>query len=1089
MRYPVCFVLAALAVSLAAPSVDAGAFPKQVRVFRGSTPTLDGRIAPGEYDDATKITDFRTWTPQFSAVDSSADLNATVWIKHDGIDLYVAFDVSDDVIYAFDIDRWLPPNNDKAHELTRQGWPWFGDGVELLVNARYEWSDENGENNKGNGGSWQMVASTHKSRLGGLGTGGLMEGESRADENAWNTYQSWILNGDMEAVSRVKDRATEGPGYVIEWKTKSNPCLEVEPGVFWSPELGEVKMGLNLAVADIDEPERGEGNFGNFHHEHWWTGERDKRTWLKQWGTMVVMPGGRPDIVDPNPPGTIQLTPVVDLPLHEVSVQVPEAFRDDVPKNMTVNLPAGFSVKVFAAPGLRGPRQMAIGPRGVVHVANMKPGRASQFGPPVAINTDTPPPIDQREGQILALPDDDGDGVADRVRVVADGLWWANSLAFHDGDLYVADTHEILRFSDGDDDGVYETRHVLIPDIPTQGQHVTRTIVIDSLAGKLYVSVGSTCDLCREADPERAVILQFNLDGSGRRTFARGLRNAVGMAIHPVTGELWANNNGHDREGSMLPPEWVTIIRDGGFYGWPLAFGFQVWTDFRISRYATALFPITAQDSADVARMERPLALAPAHLAPMQLHFYEHDAFPPIYRGAAFIAFRGGSNANVKGMKVSSLFVEPDGSNARIADFLTGIQPVIASSSGSWARPVGVVSDDRGHLYVSSDWVNHLILKIAPYALEARFLQRPPERVAASATVHLGATVEVTGLVGGSPVEVVADLSALGGSEAVPLIREDSGTYRLATDLDVGLPGRLPIVIRISQRIDGELVSAQLRHVIESVPGSDLLIASEGLAPGWSLEGDDTVRSTGFGTSAPAFEGSALQVTAQDVGFRGWSLVFTPDTPVNAAGYRSLRFAFHPGTLTARVPFFTLRVAPAENINLLDHIDLDRAEWQIVDIPLQDLTLGRSENSVLITRQGLDVPIEAIRIQGNLEGTFHLDEMRLVIQAQDLPGTAVTEEHDAAPYAFALEQNYPNPFNSGTTLRFKLSAPGHVRGAVYNLAGQLIATVLEREYAAGTHQVRWDGTDEAGRVVASGIYVLRMRAADAVRTRKLLLLR
>jgi glucose/arabinose dehydrogenase len=866
-RVLACLALAALVGGITPPPpVAAGAFPKQVRIYRGSTPTLDGRIAPGEYDDTTKITEFRTWTPQFSAIDSSADLDATVWIKHDGTDLYVVFDVSDDVIYAFDIDRWLPANNNKAHELTREGWPWFGDGIELLVNARYEWSDGDNENNKGNGASWQMVASTHKSRLGGLGTGGLMEGEQRSDVDAWNTYQRWILNGDMEAVSRVKDRATEGPGYVIEWKVKANPCLEVEPGIFWSPELGEVKMGLNLAVADIDEPERGEGNFGNFHHEHWWTGERDKRTWLKQWGTMIMVPGGKPDVVDPNPPGTIQLTPVVDLPLHAVSVQVPEAFRDDVPQNMTVNLPAGFSARVFAAPGLRGPRQMAIGPHGVLHVANMKVGRASQFGPPVAIGS-RPPPIEQREGQILALPDDDGDGVADGVRVVADGLWWANSLAFHDGDLYVADTHEILRFSDGDGDGIYETRHVLIPDIPTQGQHVTRTIAIDSLAGKLFVSVGSTCDICREDDPERATILIFNLDGSGRRIFARGLRNAVGMAIHPMTGELWANNNGHDREGGMLPPEYITIIRDSGFYGWPLAFGHQVWTDFTIPSYVSALFPITAQDSADVARMERPVALAPAHLAPMQLHFYEDDAFPEIYRGAAFMAFRGSPNANVPGMKVSTLFVEPDGSNARIADFLTGFQPTIGA--GSWARPVGVVSDPRGHPYVSSDWVTHMILKILPYSLEARFRQVSPERVAAGQSLRIRATVDVSGLVEGTPVEAIADLSALGGSKATPLVREEAGTYRLEVDLDIDHSGALPILVEISQRIDGELVSVQLRHVIESLPAGDLLIASESLAPGWSLEGDNTVRLSEFGASGPTFEGNALEATASDVGFRG----------------------------------------------------------------------------------------------------------------------------------------------------------------------------------------------------------------------------
>jgi SSS family solute:Na+ symporter len=95
----------------------------------------------------------------------------------------------------------------------------------------------------------------------------------------------------MEAVAKPKPG---GKGYVIEWAVRSNPCLEVKPGVYWSPELGAVRMGLNIAVGDLDEKAKGEGNFGNFHHEDWWTGEPNKRTWLKQWGTLVIEPGPRP---------------------------------------------------------------------------------------------------------------------------------------------------------------------------------------------------------------------------------------------------------------------------------------------------------------------------------------------------------------------------------------------------------------------------------------------------------------------------------------------------------------------------------------------------------------------------------------------------------------------------------------------------------------------------------------------------------------------------------------------------------------------------------------------------------------------------
>ena len=203
--------------------------------------------------------------------------------------------------------------------------------------------------------------------------------------------------------------------------------------------------------------------------------------------------------------------------------------------------------------------------------------------------------------------------------------------------MYVADTHQVVKLRDTDDDGVYETREVFIEDVPSWipgggAQHVTHTILFDESNDKIYLHAGSSCDLCREENPERATILQFNTDGSGRRVFARGLRNSLGMALHPETGELWATNNGHDRDrfpnGNGMPPEWVGIVRDGGFYGWPLAFGYGTWVDFSIDDYRREIAPFTAQDSSDVASMVKPVAMAPAHLAPMAIHFYDHDQFP-----------------------------------------------------------------------------------------------------------------------------------------------------------------------------------------------------------------------------------------------------------------------------------------------------------------------------------------------------------------------------------------------------------------------------------------------------------------------------
>jgi SSS family solute:Na+ symporter len=121
-----------------------------------------------------------------------------------------------------------------------------------------------------------------------------MEGEPRRKLEAWNTYQEWIRSGAMEAAARVADGKSNPRKYVIEWAIRFNPCLEVEPGKFYSTPLGERRMGLNIAVGDLDEKTRGAGNFGNFNHEDWWTGAKNVRTQLRHFGTLWMMPGKRP---------------------------------------------------------------------------------------------------------------------------------------------------------------------------------------------------------------------------------------------------------------------------------------------------------------------------------------------------------------------------------------------------------------------------------------------------------------------------------------------------------------------------------------------------------------------------------------------------------------------------------------------------------------------------------------------------------------------------------------------------------------------------------------------------------------------------
>ena len=395
------------------------------------------------------------------------------------------------------------------------------------------------------------------------------------------------------------------------------------------------------------------------------------------------------------PPGTFQLTPQIDLGLRPVPV-------DGLP-GRTLSLPPGFKVRFFSGE-VNHPRFMAFDGNGVLHVGNFTTLRSGYWykGP-------------WRDATVLAMPDADGDGRADRVYVAADDLQLPHSVAFYGDHLYVADHDVIYKMFDGDGDGYYEEREVFleVPGVMNRSsEHVTHTLVFDEHNKKLYLHVGSGCDLCREDDPERATILQFNVDGSGRRIYASGMRNTVGMDLHPITGQLWAAGHGHDREGPSLPPEWISIIRPGSFHGWPLAYAYRSWIDFSNPLYAREMLPITAQDSALVERVERPTALVDAHLGPMGLHFYTRDQFPERYRNAAFIAFHSGTGSSFDpGYKLSVLFSEPDGTQARMADFMTGFRPD-PQDSFYWAQPMGVVTDRDGFLYISSDLVTPGIFRI-----------------------------------------------------------------------------------------------------------------------------------------------------------------------------------------------------------------------------------------------------------------------------------------------------------------------------------------------------------------------------------------
>lgn len=753
------------------------------------------------------------------------------------------------------------------------------------------------------------------------------------------------------------------------------------------------------------------------------------------------------------PPGQIRLTPKVDLHLESVPV---EGLPD-----RTLNLPPGFKVKLFSDQVDKA-RFMAWDDQGVLHVANMKTRGRNQWSP-----------ASGRQGTVLALPDRDGDGRADTVYQVADDFHWPHSVAFYQGALFVADDDAIYRLKDRDADGFYEERAVFA-EVPgfmgSPSEHVTHTLIFDESNDKLYFHVGSSCDLCREDDPERSTVIEMNADGTGRRIFAAGLRNAIGLDLHPVTGELWGAGNGHDREGRALPPEWIAPLRDGHFYGWPLAYAYQVWTDFSIGAYQQAIFPLTGADSLLVASMERPAALVPAHLAPMALHFYEHDQFPPQYNHAAFVAFRAGVLGNDPGYKVMALFAEPDGANARVADFLTGFRPN-PNERTVWGKPVGLITDEAGHLYVTSDDFTQAVFRIEASPLQGTWDPRPPDTLLAGAALSLRSTIRLRRQVeGAEPAQLTADLAALGGPEALPLQRIDDQTYRLEADLSAGEHnGRKKLVVHLAQGDE----ATKLVHSIAVLPRADQVLFADELA--WeqgalySAQLDPTHADTVFAGQR------AMRVEA-----RGFTIEFLPRVPVAQVGYVGLRLALHPGNAVGGFRpslAWVINGDTSNRLELTEQLDWELEQWQVLEVGLDQL--------------GSDGPIESLRFIGSLRGTFYLDDISLVAAQSSGGMTAVQEEgaSSGAPREFALELNYPNPFNSSTTIRYRIEEPGRVRLEIFDVQGKKVKTLADGYAGLGAYQVEWDGADARGTPVATGVYLARLQKGTASLFHKMLLLK
>jgi glucose/arabinose dehydrogenase len=358
------------------------------------------------------------------------------------------------------------------------------------------------------------------------------------------------------------------------------------------------------------------------------------------------------------------------------------------PKNAKPRVPKGFEVALFATE-LINPRYLLTAPNGDIFVTES------------AANT------------IRVLRDSDGDGRPDINEKFATGLSQPFGLAFYPPGpdpmfLYVANTDGIVRFPYRNGDLRARGKPERIADLSsggrlTGGGHWTRDIVFSADGTKLYASVGSKTNVSDEAaepaERERARIFQFEPDGSNRTTYAWGIRNAVGIAIQPETGDLWASVNERDGLGDDLVPDYVTRVLKGGFYGWP-------W--YYLGNHQDPRHKGSRPDLA--AKVLEPDVLIQAHSAPLNLIFYEGEQFPADFKGDAFVALHGSWNRSKRtGYKVVRIPLENGKPRGVYDDFLTGF---VTPEGDVWGRPVGLTVAKDGSLLVSEDG-NNAIWRIA----------------------------------------------------------------------------------------------------------------------------------------------------------------------------------------------------------------------------------------------------------------------------------------------------------------------------------------------------------------------------------------
>ena len=379
--------------------------------------------------------------------------------------------------------------------------------------------------------------------------------------------------------------------------------------------------------------------------------------------------------------------------LPSMTIAEPTPWGDQRP-----TVPEGFSVSAIAT-DLKIPRQTLVLPNGDILVAEGRGGSAAKLKPKDVIagvikargNTSV-----ESGNRLTLLRDADGDGSYELQTVFAEDLNAPYGLALHEGNLYVANQDELVRFDYEEGQTEASGPPSKVADLPSAiNHHWTKALTISEDGRYLYVGIGSNSNITErgmEAEVDRALVWQVDAETGAYKPYATGLRNPTALAIQPGTGTLWAVVNERDELGEDLVPDYLTSVQEGGFYGWPYSY-FGQHVDPRVK----------PQDPDKVASAIAPDYALGAHVAALGLDF-SSEVMGEQYADGVFVGEHGSWNRkNPVGYKVIFVPFENGHPSGDPIDFVTGFRGEDGKTRG---RPVGVTVDPSGALIVADDLAN-----------------------------------------------------------------------------------------------------------------------------------------------------------------------------------------------------------------------------------------------------------------------------------------------------------------------------------------------------------------------------------------------